>query len=96
MSTSPAKSQEEDNDLHPGRNSSFRRRGDRLLGLLEKLGILRKRPLVEDRLMCEETERILDDMVTGRVRPLFEYFVCKSYEPWHSVYVRNYMKAQNN
>jgi len=73
---------------------SFISRGDRLLGVLEKLGVLVKRPLIEDRLLSDETLEILSDMMTGRVRAVFEYHVCKTYEPWRSIYTRNYMKAQ--
>jgi len=74
---------------------TFVHRSDRVLGLLEKINVLRKRPLYEERLFSDETLRILDDIMTGHAHILFEYYVCERYDPWRSLYNRNYMRDQS-
>jgi len=74
---------------------TFVHRSDRVLGILEKINVLRKRPLYEERLLSDETLQILDEVMIGRSHVLFEYYVCERYDPWRSVYNRNYMKMQS-
>lgn len=62
----------------------FRYKGDRVLALIEKLGYVRKEVEVEDRLLTEETLRILEDLAFRKRVPVYKYVVLEEYRPWET------------
>jgi len=64
--------------------TSFRYRSDPVLSLLEKMHIVRKTPLYEERLLSDETLEILHGVMTSKIRPVYLYECLQSYAPWTS------------
>jgi hypothetical protein len=59
-------------------------RSDRVLSLLDKVGVVQKRLLVEERLVSEETLERYFDYIDGNLQSLYEYQVLSDYSPWSS------------
>jgi hypothetical protein len=65
---------------------TFRYRGEKVLSLLDRLGILTKKVEYEDRLVTEETIELMDLFLSGMLRPIYTYYVHVDYLPWSSYY----------
>jgi len=59
-----------------------------VLACLEKIGIVEKKKLYEDRLVTEETLEILESLFLGRRRALYQYVVLCDYPQW-TTYLRS-------
>lgn len=70
---------------------SFVFRSDRILSLLDKVGVVTKRLLVEDRLVSEETLDTYFAFLDGSLKPLYEYQVVSDYSPWSSYVALMYL-----
>lgn len=64
--------------------SIFVFRSDRVLSLLDKVGVVTKRMLIEERLVTAETIERYFDYIDGNLKPLYEYQVLRDYSPWHT------------
>jgi hypothetical protein len=75
-----------DNPAKMTQGLEFYSHGNRLLGVLEKIGVVRKTMLMEDRLVSEESLDRMYAVITGEVHGVYRFEVLRDYEPWESVY----------
>jgi len=64
---------------------SFKSTGSRLLGLMEKIGVVSKESRYEDWLLTEDIVDILDQLIKKEIRQVYTYVVLQDYDPWASV-----------
>jgi len=65
----------------------FHYRGNKVLALLEKIGVVSKQVVYQERMITEETLELLDMYLQGSIRPVYTYQVLESYEPWSSYFL---------
>jgi hypothetical protein len=73
-------------EMRQGR--SFPSKGGKVLGVLEKIGVVRKELLLEDQLVCDDVLERMERFMSGHLSATYEYHVLSDFEPWSQYYDR--------